>query len=67
MTLMKRCKCGIAAFVAFIIAVLVAYINGYTFGNWAVSTWLAALIIAGAAGFCLRCRQKEDDLDEHIH
>jgi len=60
----KKCKCGAAAIVVFILCLLVGYINGYTFGNWAISTWIAAIFIAVAAGICLRCRQKEDEIDE---
>ena len=60
----KHCRCGLVAIAAFILCVLVSYLNGYTLGNWASFTWIAALFIALAAGFCLRCRQKEDKIDE---
>lgn len=60
----KECRCGFVAIVAFALCVLGGYLNGYTLGNWAASSWIAALFIALAAGFCLRCRQKEDNTDE---
>ena len=61
MAVIKKCKCGLAAVVAFLAGLLVAYINGYTLGNWASSTWIAVFLIALAAAICLRCRQKEDE------
>ena len=64
MKFLKGCRCGFAAIAAFVLCVLVGYLNGYTLGNWAALSWIAALFIALAAGFCLRCRQKEDDTDE---
>lgn len=64
MKFVKGCRCGFAAIAAFVLCVLVGYLNGYTLGNWAALSWIAALFIALAAGFCLRCRQKEDDTDE---
>ena len=60
----KKCKCGAVAIALFILCLLVGYIKGYTIGNWATSTWIAAIFIAMAAGICLRCRQKEDEIDE---
>ena len=63
MKAMKRCKCGAAAIAVFILCSLVGYINGHHLGNWTTSTWIAAIFIALAAGICLRCRQKEDEID----
>ena len=64
MKFMKKCRCGLVAVAAFILCVLVGYLNGYTLGNWTGLAWIAALFIALAAGFCVRCRQKEDNSDE---
>ena len=58
---LKKCRCVAVAIFVFILCILVAYINGYTLGNWRTSTWIAAIFIALAAGYCLRCRQKEDE------
>ena len=64
MKFIKECRCGLVAIAAFILCVLVGYLNGYTLGNWGTSAWIAALFIALAAGICLKCRQKEDTTDE---
>jgi len=61
MNFMKQCKCGFAAIAVFLFSVLICYINGYTLKNWAATTWMVLIFIALAAGFCLRCRQKEDE------
>jgi hypothetical protein len=64
MKFIKKCHCGFVAIAAFILCVLVGYVNGYTLGHWGSFSWIAALFIALAAGLCLRCRQKEDNTDE---
>ena len=64
MKFIKQCRCGLVAIAAFILCVLVGYMNGYTIGNWGCFAWIAALFIALAAGICIRCRQKEDNSNE---
>jgi hypothetical protein len=64
MKFIKECRCGLVAIAAFILCVLIGYLNGYTLGNWGSFTWIAALFIALAAGICVRCRQKEDNTEE---
>ncbi len=65
MKFIKECRCGLVAIAAFILCALISYLNGYTLGNWAGLSWIAALFIALAAGICLRFRQKEDNTDEN--
>jgi Kef-type K+ transport system membrane component KefB len=57
----KKCCCFYAAIVSFIVIFLITYITGYTMDSWTLTTWLAAIITVAAAGFCLWCRQKEDE------
>ncbi len=64
MKFIKECRCGLVVIAVFILCVLVGYLNGYTLGNWGCFAWIAALLIALAAGFCLRFRQKEDNTDK---
>ena len=65
MKFMKECRCGLVAIAAFILCVLVGYVNGYTLGNWGSFAWIAALFIALAAGLCIWCRQKKETTSEN--
>ncbi len=63
MSFLKKCNCALVAAGVFVLCAVICYVNGYTLGNWAATTWIVLFFIAFAAGFCLRCRQKEDEAD----
>ena len=61
MNLGKKCCCFYAALVSFAAIFLITYFAGYSMNKWTLTTWLAVIITVNAAGFCLWCRQKEDE------
>lgn len=63
MGVLKKCNCALVAVGMVVLSGGICYVNGYTLGNWTATTWIVVLFIAFAGGFCLRCRQKEDETD----
>ncbi|MBU0967825.1 MAG: hypothetical protein KKA54_15745 [Proteobacteria bacterium] len=57
----NRCCCMIAAFVAFVVVLVITYVSGYSMGHWTSTTWLAVSVIVVTAGFCWLCRSRENN------
>lgn len=58
----KKDHCCLYAVLAAIGAVLlISFFGGYSFSDWAVITWLGALVIVVAALVCMKCKQREED------
>jgi len=51
----------IAAFVAFVVVLVITYVSGYSMGHWTSTTWLAVSVIVVTAGFCWLCRSRENN------